>query len=110
MVNKGSQDMYYICDSCQLLLPWRYIMKHKDKTISLRLSNEEYSILESNSTNLNMTISQYIRSSINHSLPAETNYRQYIAPVMCKIQIRLAELGLEDDEIVKEIDKLCLML
>lgn len=85
-------------------------MKNKDKTISLRLSNEEYSILESNSNNLNMTISQYIRSSINHSLPAETNYRQHIAPIMCRIQIRLAELGLQDEEIVKEINKLCLML
>jgi predicted DNA-binding protein len=86
------------------------IMKNKDKTISLRVTNEEYSILESNRTNLNMTISQYIRSSINHSLPAETNYRQLIAPAMCRIQIRLAELGMEDDEIVKEINKLCLML
>ena len=85
-------------------------MKNKDKTISLRLSNEEYAVLESNSNNLNMTMSQYIRSSINNALPAENNYRQYIAPIMCKIQIRLAELGLEDDEIVKEIDKLCLML
>lgn len=85
-------------------------MKNKDKTISLRVSNEEHSIIESNSINLNMTISQYIRYSISHSLPAETNYRQYIAPVMCRIQIRLAELGLEDDEIVKEINKLCLML
>lgn len=85
-------------------------MKNKDKTISLRLSNEEYGILESNSNNLHMTTSQYIRSMINKSLPAGINYRQYIAPVMCKIQIRLAELGLEDDEIIKEINKLCLML
>ena len=85
-------------------------MKNKDKTISLRLSNEEYSILESNSNNLNMTTSQYIRSMINNALPAETDYRQHIAPIMCRVQIRLAELGLEDDEIVKEIRKLCLML
>ena len=85
-------------------------MKNKDKTISLRLSNEEYSILESNSNNLNMNISQYLRSMIKNVLPAETDYRQHIAPIMCNIQIRLAELGLEDDEIVKEIRKLCLML
>lgn len=85
-------------------------MKNKDKTISLRLSNEEYTILESNSNNLNMSISNYIRSMINNTLPAEVNYRQYIAPIICKIQIRLAELGLEDDEIIKEIRKLCLML
>ena len=85
-------------------------MKNKEKTISLRLSNEEYSILESNSKKLNMKTSQFIRSMINHSLPAETNYRQHIAPIMCRIQIRLAELGLQDEEIVKEINKLCLML
>ena len=85
-------------------------MKNKDKTISLRLTNEEYSIVESNSNNLNMTTSQYIRSMINNALPSETNYRQCSAPIMCRVQIRLAELGLEDDEIVKEIRKLCLML
>ncbi len=85
-------------------------MKNKDKTISLRLSNEEYSIIESNSNNLNMSISQYMRAMINNALPAETDYRQHIASIMCNIQIRLAELGLEDDEIVKEIRKLCLML
>lgn len=57
-----------------------------------------------------MSISNYIRSMINNTLPAEVNYRQYIAPIICKIQIRLAELGLEDDEMIKEIRKLCLML
>lgn len=85
-------------------------MENKDKTISLRVSNEEYKIIESNSKNLNMSISNYIRYMIHNTLPAEVNYRQYIAPIMCRVQIRLAELGLEDDEIVKEIRKLCLML
>lgn len=36
--------MYYISDSCQLHLPWRFIMKNKDKTISLRLNEEIYNI------------------------------------------------------------------
>lgn len=85
-------------------------MKNKDKTISLRLSNEEYSILESNSNNLNMSVSKYIRSMLNNALPAEINYRQYIAPIMCRILIRLSELGLEDEEITKEVNKLCRML
>ena len=57
-----------------------------------------------------MNTSQYLRAMINNALPAETDYRQHIAPIMCRVQIRLAELGLEDDEIVKEIRKLCLML
>lgn len=85
-------------------------MKNKDKTISLRLTNEEYSILESNSNNLNMNTSQYLRSMINNALPVEINYRQYIAPIMCRIQIRLSELGLEDEEISKEVNNLCRML
>ena len=29
---------------------------------------------------------------------------------MCKIQIRLAELGLEDEKISKEVNQLCRML
>lgn len=85
-------------------------MKNKDKTISLRLSNKEYSILESNSKKLNMSFSNYVRSAIMNSLPAEVNYRQNIAPILCKIQIRLTELGLEDEEITKEVNQLCRML
>lgn len=77
-------------------------MKNKDKTISLRLSNKEYSIIESNSN--------YLRSLINNALPVEVDYRQNIAPIMCKIQIRLTELGLEDEEITREVNQLCRML
>ena len=85
-------------------------MKNKDKTISLRLSNKEYTILESNSNKLNMSNSNYLRSLINNALPAEVDYRQTIAPIMSKIQIRLAELGLEDEAITKEVNQLCRML
>ena len=85
-------------------------MKNKDKTISLRLSNKEYTILESNSNKLNMSNSNYLRSLISNALPEEVNYRQTIAPIMCKIQIRLAELGLEDEEITREVNQLCRML
>lgn len=85
-------------------------MKNKDKTISLRLSNKEYSILEANSSNLNMTVSNYIRSVINNTIPTEVNYRQDIAPILCKIQIRLCELGLEDEQITREVNQLCRML
>lgn len=85
-------------------------MKNKDKTISLRLSNKEYTILESNSSNLNMSMSNYLRSIINNTLPTEVNYRQNIAPILCKIQIRLCELGLEDEQITREVNQLCRML
>ena len=84
-------------------------MKNKDKTISLRLSNKEYTILESNRNKLNMSKSNNLRSLINNALPAEVDYRQTIAPIMCKIQSRLADLGLEDEEITKEVNQLCRM-
>lgn len=85
-------------------------MKNKNKTISLRLSKEEYTILESNSNNLNMTVSNYIRSIISNTTPNNVDYRQTIVPVICKIQIRLTELGLEDEAITKEVNQLCRML
>jgi len=85
-------------------------MKNKNKTISLRLSNEEHTKIETNSKKLNMSTSNYIRSAIMNSLPANVDYRQDIAPIICKIQIRLAELGLADDDITKEVNQLCRML
>ena len=85
-------------------------MKNKDKTISLRLSNKMYTIIESNSNKLNMSNSNYLRLLISNALPAEVNYRQSIAPIMCRIQIRLTELGLEDEEITREVNQLCRML
>ena len=85
-------------------------MKNKDKTISLRLSNKMYTIIESNSNKLNMSNSNYLRLLISNALPAEVNYRQSIVPIMCRIQIRLTELGLEDEEITKEVNQLCRIL
>lgn len=85
-------------------------MKNKDKTISLRLNEELYNNVNINSNNLHMTNSEYIRSLITNALPVTENPNQKIAPIMCRIQIRLAELGLEDEEISKEVNQLCRML
>lgn len=85
-------------------------MKNKDKIISLRLNEEIYNIVNTNSNNLHMTNSEYIRFLITDAIPVTENHNQEIASIMCKIQIRLAELGLEDENISKEINQLCRML
>lgn len=85
-------------------------MKNKDKTISLRLNEEIYNIVNTNSNNLHMTNSEYIRSLITDAIPVTENHNQEIASIMCRIQIRLAELGLEDENISKEVNQLCRML
>lgn len=85
-------------------------MKNKDKTISLRLNEEIYNVVNTNSNNLHMTNSEYIRSLITDAKPVTENHNQEIASIMCKIQIRLAELGLEDEKISKEVNQLCRML
>lgn len=58
-------------------------MNKKSNTISLRLSNEEYNLININCTNLNMNPSQYIRSLINGTNPVSVDYRQVIAPMIC---------------------------
>lgn len=82
-------------------------MNKKSNTISLRLSNEEYNLININCNHLNMNPSQYIRSLINGTNPVSVDYRQIIAPMICEMYIRLQELGLEDDEITKKVHDLC---
>ena len=85
-------------------------MMNKNKPISLRLNEKEYNILSTNSNNLHMSNSEYIRSLITNATPTTENHNQEIATIMCKIQIRLAELRLEDENITKELNQLCRML
>ena len=85
-------------------------MKNKNKPISLRLNDELYNIVNINSNNLHMSNSEYIRSLIANAVPVTENHNQEIASIMCKIQIRLAELGLESEEISREVNQLCRML
>ena len=82
-------------------------MNKKSNTISLRLSDEEYNIINTNCNNLNMNPSQYLRSLINGTNPVSMDYRHVIAPTICEMYIRLQELGLEDDEITKKVHDLC---
>lgn len=84
-------------------------MRHKDKTISIRLNDQQYAILESNSKNLNMSISEYIRSQIDNAPTVVPNHRQEVSSIMCRLYILLEEQGLGDEAVVKEVHQLCQM-
>ena len=85
-------------------------MKKKNNTLSIRLTNNELDTININSRRLQMTNSEYLRSLIHNAVPAAVDYRQDIAPVICKIYVRLQELGLDEEEITKEVHDLCQML
>lgn len=85
-------------------------MRDKTKSITLRLNNREYTIASNNSKNCNMSISQYIRSLINGNVLSEKNNNPEILRLICRLHIFFQEKGLEDEEIEKEIDRLCQML
>ena len=85
-------------------------MSNKNKSISLRLNEELYNMVNTNSNNLHMTESEYIRSLISNAAPVTENHNQEIAAILCKIHIRLSELALEDEEITKEVHRICRML
>ena len=84
--------------------------KKKNNTLSIRLTNNELDTININSRRLQMTNSEYLRSLIHNAVPAAVDYRQNIAPVICKIYVRLQELGLDEDDITKEVHALCQML
>ncbi len=81
----------------------------KSKSITIRLSNEEYNILNNINSLYHISHSEYIRKLINNSLPTNM-YNQEIPTILGKIYIRLTELGLQDEEITQEVHKLCQML
>ena len=85
-------------------------MKNKNKPISLRLNDELYNIVNININNLHMSNSEYIRSLIANAVPVTENHNQEIASALCKIHVRLSELDLENEEIAKEVHRICLML
>ena len=85
-------------------------MKKKNNTLSIRLTNNELDTININSRRLQMTNSEYLRSLIHNAVPAAVDYRQDIAPVICKIYVRLQELGLDEEDITKEVHALCQML
>ena len=85
-------------------------MKKKNNTLSIRLTNNELDTININSRKLQMTNSEYLRSLIHNAVPAAVDYRQDIVPVICKIYVRLQELGLDEEDITKEVHALCQML
>ncbi len=85
-------------------------MKNKNNQLCIRLDDKQRDIIFSNSSKLHMTSSEYIRSLLSDVTSVEDNHSQEIASILCKLQIRLCELGLEDEEISREVYRLCQML
>lgn len=82
-------------------------MRTKSIPISLRLSQDEYSLLEFNASHAGMTNSQYIRSLISGSVPSSKNILPEVASVLCRVYILLEEKGLETEKVSREVQKLC---
>ena len=78
----------------------------KNKTISIRLSEEEYSILNTILEKNNMTASNCIREFI-HGVKPKESHNQEVAKIMAQIYIRLGELGMEDEKLMEEVQALC---
>lgn len=85
-------------------------MKNKSNTISVRLDDRLFYLISNNSSKLHISNSEYIRSLLSNIHPVEENHNQEIATALCKLHIRLSELGLEDEEVSREVFRLCQML
>lgn len=83
---------------------------NKNNSITIRLTNNELGIVNINSRDLNLSKSEYIRSLITERKSVEVDYRKDIVPVLGNIYVKLQELGLEEENITKEVHKLCQML
>jgi len=81
----------------------------KNNSISIRLTDKELNILNSYKDHYHMNNTQVISFLLNNNIP-QTQHQQEIAGTVCRIYIRLHELGLADDTITKEVQKLCQIL
>lgn len=82
-------------------------MSTKSHSITLRLSQEEYSTLSVKSKQLNMTQSQYIRSLINSAPVQVNNHKAEIWKMVIRIYNNACVKGILDSEIKKEMNQLC---
>lgn len=85
-------------------------MKNKSNTLCIRLDDRLTNIISNNSNKLHISNSEYVRSLICNAVPVGENHSQEIVSILCKLNIRLNELGLEDEEISREVYELCQML
>ena len=109
------KQLSYTNDSCQRFITKKEVnlMKttnNKKNSITIRLNNNELGIVNINSRDLNLSKSEYIRSLITERKSVEVDYRKDIVPVLGNIYVKLQELGLEEENITKEVHKLCQML
>ncbi len=85
-------------------------MSNKSISVSLRLSEAEYTKLISESKSHRMTNSNYIRHLICNDLPTANCPRKEIASLLCDLYIKLSEQGLDSKAIAEEAKRLCQIL
>lgn len=81
-------------------------MDKKQKVISIRVTPQEYDMLNSICKEQHITVSDYFRSQLcsqgQYNVP-----RQDISSILCHLYVRLEELGLSADSIAEEVHQLC---
>lgn len=85
----------------------------KKRIISLRLDEEEYTILNNTCTENHISISDYLRTYIRNSntdQPAAAQLNAEIAKAFCIIHARMDNLRFYDEEIEEELENICQML
>lgn len=85
----------------------------KKHTKSLRLNEEEYTILNNICTENHISASDYLRAYIRNSnadQPAATQLNAAIAKAFCIIHARLDYLNIHDEDIEEEMENICQML
>ena len=80
----------------------------KNKMISIRLSSEEYTKLNTDANNAKMSESQYIRKLITGNVPKADNGRQELVRQMCKLYTVINEEKLDNNAaLMREVEVLC---
>ena len=83
----------------------------KTHTTTLRLSDGEHRKLQQDASSAKMSTSQYLRALINGTTPTAENHQQEIVTLLCKINIHLSELGLNENySLMEELNTVCQML
>lgn len=83
----------------------------RNNTISVRLSDQEKTLLEDMSNRLDITPSQCIRVLLHQGEdPRKERLCPVVGAVLSRIYVRLGELGLETDRVTEEVMRLCQIL
>ena len=80
----------------------------KNRTITVRLTEEEYEKLNAVIQSAELRISEYIRRLLNKETSQRQTCNQHSIEKVCQLYVTLSELGLDMNErLMKEMNELC---